>query len=142
MPPKAGANKKAVAKAASKIVEDKTFGLKNKRRSKVVQAYVQSVKKQVDVLVERKLAGGAAESRAALEAKKAKAAQEQAEKVRARGSPDGSPPPCVRVSVCVHGAPNRHFACSLLRLIVPPWRVYPRNSRCDKVASITEHGYA
>lgn len=41
MPPKA--SKKAVEKAKAKVIEDKTFGLKNKNRSSKVQAYVQSV---------------------------------------------------------------------------------------------------
>mmetsp|Transcript_4107 Transcript_4107/g.9946 ORF Transcript_4107/g.9946 Transcript_4107/m.9946 type:complete len:300 (-) Transcript_4107:121-1020(-) len=41
MPPKA--SKKEVAKAQKKVIEDKTFGLKNKNKSKVVQQFVQQV---------------------------------------------------------------------------------------------------
>ena len=45
MPPKA--SKKTVEKAKQKVIEDKTFGLKNKNRSAKVQAYVQEVTKNV-----------------------------------------------------------------------------------------------
>lgn len=38
MPPKAGPSKKVVDKASAKIVEDKTFGLKNKNKSKKASA--------------------------------------------------------------------------------------------------------
>ena len=38
MPPKAtGPSKKTEAKRQDKVIEDKTFGLKNKNKSKVVQ---------------------------------------------------------------------------------------------------------
>jgi hypothetical protein len=37
---------KSVQKETKKIVEDKTFGLKNKNKSKKVQKYVQAVEKQ------------------------------------------------------------------------------------------------
>lgn len=50
MPPKggaAGASKKAETKAKQKIVEDKTFGLKNKNKSAKVNKYVQQVEKTV-----------------------------------------------------------------------------------------------
>ena len=40
-------SKKAQDKAKAKVIEDKTFGLKNKNRSAKVQAYVQSVVKNV-----------------------------------------------------------------------------------------------
>mmetsp|Transcript_43888 Transcript_43888/g.99189 ORF Transcript_43888/g.99189 Transcript_43888/m.99189 type:complete len:331 (+) Transcript_43888:216-1208(+) len=43
MPPK-GAKVKADKQKAQKMVEDKTFGLKNKKKSKVVQKYVAQVK--------------------------------------------------------------------------------------------------
>jgi hypothetical protein len=52
MPP--GPTKKAVIKAADKAVDDKTFGLKNKNKSKKVQAYVQNVKKAVAAAVQQK----------------------------------------------------------------------------------------
>jgi hypothetical protein len=45
MPPKA--NRKTVEKEKNKIIEDKTFGLKNKNKSKKVQQYVQRVAEQV-----------------------------------------------------------------------------------------------
>lgn len=41
-----GPNKKTVEKAKAKVVEDKTFGLKNKK-SKKVQEYVKTVEQQV-----------------------------------------------------------------------------------------------
>jgi len=51
MPPKKGGgggpSKKSVDKAKNKIVEDKTFGLKNKNKSKKVEQYVKSVQSQV-----------------------------------------------------------------------------------------------
>lgn len=49
MPPKKQNNvsKKAVEKKKDKQVEDKTFGLKNKNKSKNVQKYIQEVTKQV-----------------------------------------------------------------------------------------------
>jgi len=45
MPPKA--NKKVEQKKADKVVQDKTFGLKNKNKSKSVQKYIQGVQAQV-----------------------------------------------------------------------------------------------
>jgi hypothetical protein len=49
MPPKkqSAADKKATEKKKEKIVEDKTFGLKNKNKSKAVQKYIASVKQSV-----------------------------------------------------------------------------------------------
>mmetsp|Transcript_20165 Transcript_20165/g.40848 ORF Transcript_20165/g.40848 Transcript_20165/m.40848 type:complete len:309 (-) Transcript_20165:237-1163(-) len=52
MPPKAkkkqeAASKKAAQKKKEKVVEDKTFGLKNKNKSKKVQAHIQSVTRNV-----------------------------------------------------------------------------------------------
>lgn len=50
MPPKkkgGGPSKKSVEKQKDKILEDKTFGLKNKKKSKNVQKYIQEVTKQV-----------------------------------------------------------------------------------------------
>lgn len=41
------ASKKNVSKKKDKMVEDKTFGLKNKNKSKKVQAHIQSVQKSV-----------------------------------------------------------------------------------------------
>jgi len=51
MPPKkgggGGASKKSEQKKADKVVQDKTFGLKNKNKSKSVQKYIQGVQSQV-----------------------------------------------------------------------------------------------
>uniref|UniRef100_M4BSK7 C3H1-type domain-containing protein n=1 Tax=Hyaloperonospora arabidopsidis (strain Emoy2) TaxID=559515 RepID=M4BSK7_HYAAE len=51
MPPKktagSGPSKKAAVKQKEKVLENKTFGLKNKKKSKNVQKYIQEVTKQV-----------------------------------------------------------------------------------------------
>lgn len=50
MPPKKqpkGPSAKTLQKEKMKVVEDKTFGLKNKNKSKVVQNYVKQVATQV-----------------------------------------------------------------------------------------------
>ena len=49
MPPKKqkGPSAKTVQKEKAKLVEDKTFGLKNKNKSKAVQQYVKQVTTQV-----------------------------------------------------------------------------------------------
>lgn len=50
MPPKKqpkGPSAKTLNKEKAKVVEDKTFGLKNKNKSKVVQNYVKQVATQV-----------------------------------------------------------------------------------------------
>jgi hypothetical protein len=50
MPPKkggGGTSKKAEQKKKEKLIEDKTFGLKNKNKSKNVQKYITEVTKQV-----------------------------------------------------------------------------------------------
>ncbi|KXS21340.1 hypothetical protein M427DRAFT_27736 [Gonapodya prolifera JEL478] len=52
MPPKSA---KSEQKAKAKIVEDKTFGLKNKNKSSKVAKYVEQVKKQVDQMGNRKV---------------------------------------------------------------------------------------
>lgn len=61
MPPK---SKKKAEEQKKKIVEDKTFGLKNKKKSKKVQQYVETVKKQASQKVDgpSKRSGGAASS--------------------------------------------------------------------------------
>ncbi|KYQ88621.1 CCCH-type zinc finger-containing protein [Tieghemostelium lacteum] len=48
MPPKAAAGKKTVEKEKKKKIEDKTFGLKNKNKSKKVAEYVKNVENQVN----------------------------------------------------------------------------------------------
>jgi hypothetical protein len=47
MPPKKGQPSKADLAKKQKVVEDKTFGLKNKNKSKNVQKYVQSLHQAV-----------------------------------------------------------------------------------------------
>lgn len=47
MPPKKGQPSKSELAKKQKIVEDKTFGLKNKNKSKNVQKYVQSLHQAV-----------------------------------------------------------------------------------------------
>ncbi|EPY21760.1 hypothetical protein STCU_00246 [Strigomonas culicis] len=69
--------KKAEQKKKDKIVEDKTFGLKNKNRSSKVQAYVQQVKQTVNQTrpQDKKAMAEAEERRIAKEAKKAREAE-------------------------------------------------------------------
>lgn len=50
MPPK---NKKSLQKESAKLVEDKTFGLKNKNKSKKVQQYVSQVQRQAEHKVQQ-----------------------------------------------------------------------------------------
>lgn len=56
MPPKK--SKKAAEKERAKVVEDKTFGLKNKNKSKKVQQFVQRVEKQATDQANSKRSGG------------------------------------------------------------------------------------
>ncbi|KAI0565160.1 DRG regulatory protein Tma46 [Gracilaria domingensis] len=67
MPPK----KKKAEEQKKKIVEDKTFGLKNKKKSRKVQQYVETVKKQASQKVDgpRKRSAGAGSSSAASNAR-------------------------------------------------------------------------
>eukprot|EP00796_Vickermania_ingenoplastis_P009509 gene9509-6676_t len=69
--------KKAEQKRKEKIVEDKTFGLKNKNRSAKVQAYVQQVAQSVKQTApqDRKAMAEAEARKAAKEAKKAREAE-------------------------------------------------------------------
>ncbi|KAF0683420.1 Aste57867_24544 [Aphanomyces stellatus] len=71
MGPKQGASKKTVQKAKEKAVDDKTFGLKNKNKSKNVQNYIKTVTHQVKGTSER-------EERLKQEAKKAQLAAKAA----------------------------------------------------------------
>lgn len=68
---------KAEQKRKEKIVEDKTFGLKNKNRSAKVQAYVQQVQQSVKQThpQDRKAQAEAEARKAAREAKKAREAE-------------------------------------------------------------------
>lgn len=43
-----GKGTKAAAKATAKVVNDKTFGMKNKNKSKKVQQYISQVKNQTE----------------------------------------------------------------------------------------------
>lgn len=47
MGPKEGPSKKNVLKKKEQVIEDRTFGLKNKNKSKKVQSFIQSVEKNV-----------------------------------------------------------------------------------------------
>lgn len=47
MPPKNAPSKKAEQKVKAKIIEDKTFGLKNKNKSAKVNQYIKSLENQV-----------------------------------------------------------------------------------------------
>lgn len=78
MPPK---NKKKAEDQKKKIVEDKTFGLKNKKKSKKVQNYVETVKKQASQKVDgpRKRSEGASSSSTASSARMAQMAARLAE---------------------------------------------------------------
>eukprot|EP00026_Physarum_polycephalum_P009932 Phypoly_transcript_10070.p1 GENE.Phypoly_transcript_10070~~Phypoly_transcript_10070.p1 ORF type:complete len:363 (+),score=111.53 Phypoly_transcript_10070:49-1137(+) len=75
MPPKDKASKKSVEKEKQRIVEDKTFGLKNKNKSKKVEKYIKSVQSQVANKGFDKKAEAAAQAK-----KEEKARQEQAKK--------------------------------------------------------------
>lgn len=71
MPPKAQqqSSKKAEAKAKQKVIEDKTFGLKNKNKSSKVNKYIQNVETQVKN-AGRKKVDPDAEAKVALKEKK------------------------------------------------------------------------
>lgn len=73
MPKKAidGGSKKAEKKLANKIIEDKTFGLKNKNKSKAVQKYIKGVET-------------VAKQRVGLDTDKSKEFTDKAEKKKAR----------------------------------------------------------
>ena len=62
MPKKGGAaNSKTAQKKVQKIVEDKTFGMKNKNKSKKVQNFVAQVKKQTESKVNKGVCKDAAQ---------------------------------------------------------------------------------
>lgn len=78
MPPKAQqGSKKSEAKAKQKIIEDKTFGLKNKNKSTKVAKYVQTVETQVKSGGNRKRADAELDTKALFKDKKK---QEEANK--------------------------------------------------------------
>ena len=70
MPPKQAASNKSVKKAQDKVIEDKTFGLKNKNKSKAVQKFCADVAQNV------KSGGGPEAKRKAAEAAARNAAKE------------------------------------------------------------------
>lgn len=74
MPPKAST--KSENKAKAKIIEDKTFGLKNKNKSAKVGKYVEQVQKQVN-------SGGAKNAKSAEELARQKKEQKKLEEARA-----------------------------------------------------------
>ncbi|OLY79985.1 Translation machinery-associated protein 46 [Smittium mucronatum] len=63
MPPKKVQSNKSVQKDKKKLVEDKTFGLKNKNKSAKVSKYVQQVESQVQAAGNRKVQKSAEEQR-------------------------------------------------------------------------------
>ncbi|KAJ2786668.1 Translation machinery-associated protein 46 [Coemansia interrupta] len=73
MPPKKGPSKKAENSAKKKVIEDKTFGLKNKNKSAKVGRYVQQVERQV-------MSSGNPKSRKAEDDRMALAQKKQEEK--------------------------------------------------------------
>eukprot|EP01098_Paradermamoeba_levis_P005267 TRINITY_DN2233_c0_g2_i1.p1 TRINITY_DN2233_c0_g2~~TRINITY_DN2233_c0_g2_i1.p1 ORF type:complete len:370 (-),score=161.94 TRINITY_DN2233_c0_g2_i1:42-1151(-) len=73
MPPKA--SKKEVQKQKQKLIEDKTFGLKNKNKSKKVQKFVQGVQKQVTNNLDKKLPGAVGPKKSKAELEKEKVAE-------------------------------------------------------------------
>lgn len=82
MPPKRNNNKmsaKAEQKLKNKIVEDKTFGLKNKKKSSKVAKYVQQVQQQVNQAGNRKMQKEQEEKKKILEQKKKEEAKRKAE---------------------------------------------------------------
>ncbi|KAJ1911130.1 Translation machinery-associated protein 46 [Tieghemiomyces parasiticus] len=81
MPPKKNnqMSNKSKDKAKQKVIEDKTFGLKNKNKSVKVGRYVQEVEKQVMTAGNKKLMKEADERKAAIKNKKEAEAKKQAE---------------------------------------------------------------
>ncbi|KAJ3329987.1 hypothetical protein HDU76_006715 [Blyttiomyces sp. JEL0837] len=76
MPPKSAKN---VAKDKKKVVEDKTFGLKNKNKSAKVGKYVEQVKSQVDAAGNKKAMKEAEDRKNAIASKKAAEEAKKAE---------------------------------------------------------------
>ncbi|KAI9227174.1 MAG: hypothetical protein DHS80DRAFT_17622 [Piptocephalis tieghemiana] len=70
MPPKKGASKTTKEKAKKKVIEDKTFGLKNKNKSTKVKNYVQQVEATVNAGGNRKEKVAAEDRKKELESKK------------------------------------------------------------------------
>ena len=80
MPPKKnGPSNKTQEKAKQKIIEDKTFGLKNKNKSAKVNKYIQQVQQQVQQAGPRKANKEAEDRKKALEAKKKAEEEKKAE---------------------------------------------------------------
>ncbi|PVU99864.1 hypothetical protein BB559_000337 [Furculomyces boomerangus] len=70
MPPKKGPSNKTVTKDKKKVIEDKTFGLKNKNKSAKVNRYIQQVESQVLAAGDRKAKKAAEDLKQATLAKK------------------------------------------------------------------------
>ncbi|EFA82915.1 CCCH-type zinc finger-containing protein [Heterostelium album PN500] len=75
MPPKGATNKKSLEKEKKQKIEDKTFGLKNKNKSKKVAQFVKNVEQQVNNNVNQKKAANRTD-----QAKKDKELAEKAKK--------------------------------------------------------------
>lgn len=98
-PKQDNSSKKAEAKAKAKIIEDKTFGLKNKNKSSKVNKYIQQVEQQVKSSGNRKAMLADSEAKNALkekkkaeEAKKAELAALFKPVVQAQKVPPGTDP--------------------------------------------------
>ncbi|OMJ26390.1 Zinc finger CCCH domain-containing protein 15-like protein [Smittium culicis] len=63
MPPKKAQSTKSVQKDKKKLIEDKTFGLKNKNKSSKVNKYIQQVESQVQAAGNRKVQKSAEEQK-------------------------------------------------------------------------------
>ena len=85
MPPKSkkaaqAASKKAEQKKKAKVIEDRTFGLKNKNKSKKVQAHIESVTKNVMNSGDRRQRQLEEQRKQAKQAAKARKKAEEAER--------------------------------------------------------------
>mmetsp|Transcript_12486 Transcript_12486/g.18633 ORF Transcript_12486/g.18633 Transcript_12486/m.18633 type:complete len:312 (-) Transcript_12486:71-1006(-) len=78
---KGNASSKTVNKAKDRIIQDKTFGLKNKKRSKKVQKYVASVKQNVSNKMQKKYGKGGEMGFMTYEMKKERKRKEQEAKL-------------------------------------------------------------
>mmetsp|Transcript_2976 Transcript_2976/g.4304 ORF Transcript_2976/g.4304 Transcript_2976/m.4304 type:complete len:315 (+) Transcript_2976:119-1063(+) len=80
---KGKASAKQVNKAKTRIIDDKTFGLKNKKKSKKVQRFVNDVKKQVSDRMQKKYGKGGANGPLTYEQKQERKRKEQEAKMMA-----------------------------------------------------------
>uniref|UniRef100_A0A7S0H3W3 ZC3H15/TMA46 family C-terminal domain-containing protein n=1 Tax=Amorphochlora amoebiformis TaxID=1561963 RepID=A0A7S0H3W3_9EUKA len=80
---KGGPSSKNVNKAKDRIISDKTFGLKNKKKSKKVQRFVKTVKQQVSHKMQKKYGKGGSQGMYTFESKMEKKRREQEAKMMA-----------------------------------------------------------